>query len=119
MNFTSTLIGPELSEAMEHANFAEAFGTPTSSTKFLEELYDLRSRPLHNGHMGGPVGLMSVSVEHQTRIGLTSDLVRSAVERFLRTPRSSLVGHPVIGGEPRGVGRPAPHPRFQSIRYQA
>ena len=97
LRFVPALCPDSVREVMNHENFSEVFGSYTSERRFLDELYSLRSTPLHTGFLqhrlsalpmgGGPAGI---------RVMLISGLVRAGIVEFLRRPFSSLIGHPVI-----------------------
>lgn len=85
-----------IDEVMQHDNFREAFGTYSSSKRFLNELYGLRSKPLHTGYVSHGVNFPMGDTNGKLRLLLVSDLVRHAVAYFLQRPFSSLIGSPTI-----------------------
>jgi hypothetical protein len=99
INFVQQAAPSPLNEIMTHGNFKEAFGNRTSKTRFLNELYSRRSRPLHTGFMQhnvqGALGYFA-NTPVQMRVAFTSELVRACIKSFMEVPFSSLIGHPGI-----------------------
>jgi hypothetical protein len=82
---------------MKHVNFAQAFGGYSSAKRFLRTLYGLRSKPLHTGFLQHRVShLPAMGGDAGIRVALLSEIVRAAVVAFMRTPFSSLIGHPAV-----------------------
>jgi hypothetical protein len=89
------LICPEaIDEVLRHPNFRQAFGNISSRKAFAQQLYHLRSHPIHTGRLGEITAGLSVEVEAGVRVALAADVARAAILSFLRTPLSMLVGHP-------------------------
>ncbi len=79
-----------------HPNFESAFGQRRSPRRFLEDLYDQRSRPLHTGfmpHMAMSIGFHS---DDSVRVALVSDLTRAALGSFLFAPFTPIATHPIL-----------------------
>lgn len=84
----------DIKNVMDHKNFIQAFGNIKSIKKFVNELYDLRSKPAHTGHFGnysGPLG-----VNESLKVALINDIVESAIKTQLRQPVTLLWGHPEL-----------------------
>lgn len=96
ISFVRELCPDAIDETMRHDNFANAFGAFSSSTRFLNELYDLRSKPLHTGFVAHGVDFLMGDNNGKRRLILVSDLVRKAIASFLRRPFSSLIGNPAM-----------------------
>lgn len=97
VEFLMTACPDAVNGVMQHSNFRQAFGKTSSPTRFLENLYALRSNPLHTGMTPHSVTrIPGLGGESSIRIALISQLARSAILSFLRAPFSSLVGHPDI-----------------------
>jgi hypothetical protein len=94
VHFTGELCDKPLGVVMNHANFAEAFGRKTSRRSVLQHIYDLRSRPFHEGF--APAGTPWVPSLHDRpgpiQVALLSELAREAIIAFGQAPRSDLVG---------------------------
>jgi hypothetical protein len=93
LRFVRELSPDDVKNVMNHENFAEAFGSITSSQRFLEDLYSLRSEPLHTGFVQHTVSA-PMGGESPVRVMLVSSFVRAGIVEFLRRPFSSLIGHP-------------------------
>ena len=95
---TLVLCPQAVDEVRGHDNFREAFGNRRNRKKFLSHLYSLRSKPLHTGMLGHPVGMFAFMRDTGggARVALTSDLARAAILAFLQRPFSPLWGHPEI-----------------------
>lgn len=87
-------------QTMNHGDFHQAFGDVRSERRFLEDLYDRRSRPLHTGFLQhNATGMFGLGMEGGIRVALVSDLVRGALRAFIAAPFSMTVGHPAIDPE--------------------
>lgn len=99
LRFVRELSSDAVSDVMNHENFSEAFGSITSTRRFLDDLYSSRSEPLHTGFLHhavrAPMGGGS-----PVRVMLVSRLVRAGIVEFLRRPFSSLIGHPATARSP-------------------
>jgi hypothetical protein len=97
INFVQ-LVAPEtLDQVIAHRNFPDAFGSRRSQTKFLNEIYDRRSRPLHTGFLQHNVqGFFDDMTKAPMRVALLSGLVRDCISNFLAAPISLLMGHPLV-----------------------
>jgi hypothetical protein len=112
--FAADLLGPELRTIATHPNFHQAF-PGVSPLALLDYLYDLRSEPVHTGHLARPVGMQSAFATQSTmRIAFAADLARAALDAFSRAPRSSLVGHPEI----QPPADQDPTPKLASLPYE-
>ena len=84
-----------LNQVIVHNNFPQAFGNRRSQTKFLNEIYSRRSRPLHTGFLQHNVeGFFGDLTGAPMRVALISGLVRDCIASFFAFPFSSLIGHP-------------------------
>jgi hypothetical protein len=91
------LSADKLSELMEHPNFEAAFPGANTPAKFLDELYESRSSPLHTGFVQRGVSLTSqLGGPGAQRVLIVSDLARTCILSFIENPFSSLFGHPTI-----------------------
>jgi hypothetical protein len=107
--FVQELCPETVSEIMRHGNFAQTFGPYSSPRRFLDQLYSLRSKPLHTGFVQNQLSTApGMKQESQIRVMLASWLVRAGIARFLRRAFSSLIGHPVIA--PAGSDRSSVRP---------
>jgi len=99
VDFVMSVCPGAVDKAMRHPRFSEAFGPIKSQTRFLEDIYSLRSTPLHTGmtaHVANRPVAMGDDSAH--RVMIISELARSCIATFLYSPLCSLVGHPVIDG---------------------
>lgn len=97
VEWTLEMCSGEVGAVLRHNNFESAFGSVRKPQRFLELLYNARSRPLHTGFvpshlsalpdMGGSAGI---------RVMLVSEIARAAIIGFLKRPFTSLIGHPDI-----------------------
>lgn len=101
--FFECLIPNELDVLVRHPNYEESFGVRrgakvgrTLRRRALETFYALRSGQLHEGidpnyrtMIAAPRGVAGM------RAALLRDFAEAAILGFLRSPRSSLVGHPM------------------------
>lgn len=95
--FVQELCPDAVREVMQHANFAAACGTYTSERRLIDQVYSLRSQPLHKGFLQHRLSaLPSMGRVAEIRIALISEIVRAGIVEFLRRPFSSLIGHPEI-----------------------
>jgi len=86
-----------LASILSHGNFEAAFGSYASARRFLDALYNARSRPLHTGFVQHRVtAIPGMGGDAAIRVMLVSELARAAILSFLRAPFTSLVGHPII-----------------------
>ena len=91
----------KIQEVMAHRNFSVAFGPKTSQSKFLHQIYEMRSVPLHTGLTPHFVSAIPMSSQEPAiRVMLISGLAREAIKSFLRSPFSSLIGHPIFDPDP-------------------
>jgi hypothetical protein len=89
-----------LDQIIAHNNFPQAFGSRRSQKKFLNEIYNRRSRPLHTGFMQHNVeGFFGGLTGAPMRIALVSGLVRDCISSFITSPFSPLIGHPGVDRE--------------------
>jgi len=93
--FLVTACPETLREVLAHANFREAFGEIEKPKEFVEKLYQLRSRPIHTGHLGMFRDILNADPD-SVRVALVGDVTRDAILAFLRQPFSSLWGHPKL-----------------------
>ena len=91
-----------VNQILGHRNFQAAFRKETTSPrKFLNDLYSRRSRPLHSGFLQHNVqGALGDFTGAPMRVAMASGLVRDCISSFLKTPFSSLTGHPTV--DPNG-----------------
>jgi hypothetical protein len=104
LRFFETLMPASLDSIVQHDNFEEAFqitrGTRQARrlrSDFLSAAYDYRSLLVHSGLTPSyqPIGGGAPFILPLRR-GLLSQFAEEAIISFLKTPLSSLVGHPVI-----------------------
>lgn len=87
-------------QVIAHNNFPQAFGNRRSQKKFLNEIYNRRSRPLHTGFLQHNVeGFFGDLTGAPMRVALVSGLVRDCISSFVTSPFSSLIGHPRLDRE--------------------
>jgi hypothetical protein len=95
--FVEEAAGETLDEVLAHGNCAEAFPRAKSRRRLLDDLYEMRSVPLHTGLMGHRVTqLPGFETGLTARVMLTSILARATVKAFSERPFTSLVGHPSL-----------------------
>lgn len=101
INFFDELMPQDLDELVQHGNFEDAFGLTRGTRsaralrrELLSSLYNLRSEPVHEGLSASFQGLAGMSSPSGQRRALASSFAGSAIIRFLRSPRTSLIGHP-------------------------
>ncbi|MBL0125303.1 MAG: hypothetical protein IPP88_22385 [Betaproteobacteria bacterium] len=111
LDFFDDLMPDALDEVVAHANFEEAFGTKRGERTaralrrdLLRQAYSLRSEPVHQGLSAQfcPFG-MSYDDSATLQRGFFCDLSERAILAYLRAPRSSLVGHPILDRPPGGL----------------
>lgn len=87
-----------IAKIISHDNFKQAFGSYTSPSRFLNDVYSRRSRPLHTGMVQHTVmgPLPNIAGDGGIRVALVSELFRACMRSFLTAPFSSLIGHPDI-----------------------
>ncbi len=90
--FLEEFCSEAIENAMNHPNFKQAFGNIKNKKKFIENLYDLRSKPVHTGHLGNYSGM--INSEDALRVAILNDIVKRAIATFLRRPVTLLWGHP-------------------------
>jgi len=104
IEFFDSLMPTELEAIVAHANFEEAFGIRRGSRsarslrrELLNRIYDYRSGLVHGGLTPTYQGLGS-AVENGgvVRRALFSDFAEGAILGYLKSPRSSLIGHPAF-----------------------
>lgn len=83
-----------LKAALAHPNLADAIGPIKTPKRLAQALYDLRSRPLHSGHIATRDVDFMAGMESKLRVAIVSELVRETILRFMERPLSCLVGHP-------------------------
>lgn len=93
--FLEEFCSEDIDKVMNHANFTEAFGEIKNKKKFINELYNLRSQPVHTGHFGNYSGMMMLN-KQSLKVGLVNDIVVAAIEALIKTPVSLLWGHPQL-----------------------
>ena len=93
--FLEEFCSQEIHKVMNHANFEQAFGKIESRKKFIRELYNLRSQPVHTGHFGNYSGML-LSDDQSLKVGLVNDIVRLAIVSLIKCPVSLLWGHPEL-----------------------
>lgn len=108
ITFCMQLCPEAIDVVMKHGDFSRAFGGYSSAERFLRTLHGLRSKPLHTGFLQHRVSrLPAMGGDAGIRVMLVSGVVRAAVVTFMRTPFSSLIGHPGVdpaaerGSDPR------------------
>ena len=94
-DFLETFCSDDIEKVMNHANFSQAFGKITSKKRFIRELYNLRSVPIHTGHFGNYSGMM-IADDQSLKIGLVNDIVVAAISALIKTPVTLLWGHPTF-----------------------
>ena len=104
IEFFDSLMPTELETIVAHANFEQVFGIRCGSRglrslrrELLDRIYDYRSGLVHGGLMPTYHGLGS-AVENGgiARRALFSDFAEGAILGYLKSPRSSLIGHPAF-----------------------
>jgi hypothetical protein len=105
-------VAPEtLNQVIAHRSFPDAFGNRRSQTKFLDEIYSRRSRPLHSGFLQHNVeGFFGGMSGAAMRVALLSGLARDCIANFLFAPVSMLTGHPQCDPQNIGSLKPAGWP---------
>lgn len=104
VDFFDELMPAEVDAIVQHANAEESFGfargqRPSRALRrdLLERLYQLRSQPLHEGLIATDSGaVMFGDPARGMRRVLAADFTEGAILRYLKSPRSSLIGHPRI-----------------------
>lgn len=62
----------------------------------LDRIYQMRSTPTHTGLALSATGMVILGTPSSMRVALLSNLARAAILSFIRAPRSSVIGHPMI-----------------------
>lgn len=62
----------------------------------VNRIYQMRSTPTHTGLALSATGMAILGTPSSMRVALLSDLARAAILSFIRAPRSSVIGHPMI-----------------------
>lgn len=101
IEFFDELMHDFLDEMVQHGNFEQAFnilrGTKLPRTlrrKLLGRLYNFRSEPVHEGLAMAYEGMSFSGLAGQRRM-LASWFAEWAILRYIESPRTSLIGHPV------------------------
>jgi hypothetical protein len=100
------LLCPEtVDELVNHGNTEQAFGYKRKTglkaqrRQFLNHVYDVRSRPAHEGlSLTGGATFPILGDPATMRLALLSYLARAAILNFIQAPRSFLYGHPLFDG---------------------
>jgi hypothetical protein len=104
IEFFDSLMPSELETIVAHANFEEAFGIRRGSRtvralrrELLDRIYDYRSGLVHGGLTPTYQGLGSAFENGGVvRRALFADFAEGAILGYLKSPRSSLIGHPAF-----------------------
>jgi hypothetical protein len=109
IEFFDELMPDFLNEMVQHGNFEQAFnilrGTKAPRTlrrKLLNRLYAFRSEPVHEGLAMAYEGMSFSGLAGQRRM-LAAWFAEWAILRYLESPRTSLIGHPVTATEAPGA----------------
>ncbi len=101
IKFFDELMPDKLDEIVQHGNFEQAFDIVRGSKMpktlrrmMLDSLYDFRSAPVHEGLAMAYEGFSFSGLAGQRRM-LASWFAEWAILRYLESPRTSLIGHPV------------------------
>jgi hypothetical protein len=97
---------PEVVDTLvSHGNVEEAFdckirgGEIQRRKRLLDRIYEFRSIPTHQGlGLSTSEAFIALASPGSMRVALLSDLARGAILNYLRSPRSSLIGHPSFAG---------------------
>jgi hypothetical protein len=116
VEFFDELMPSSLDVIVNHGNFEEVFGIRRGSRdvrslrrKLLNGIYDYRSGLLHGGLIPSYQGLgATVEEGGSVRRALFSDFAEDAILAYLRSPRSSLIGHPLFEPSDWGLTRVQP-----------
>lgn len=102
INFYEEMIPDELDQIVNHANFEETFGIKRGSRTSralrratLAQTYSYRSGLLHEGLDRTYFGF-GLAHGAPMRRALLADLFEAAVLAYIRAPRSSVIGHPLL-----------------------
>lgn len=103
IEFFDDLMPEELDQIVSHNNFESAFGIRRGSRtarvlrrKTLEQIYEFRSGNLHAGLRPIYRGFTTdFEAGESARRALFADFAEGAILRYLTSPRSSLIGHPI------------------------
>jgi len=103
IEFFDSLMPTELENIVAHDNFEEVFGirrgfrgVRSLRRELLDHIYDYRSGLVHGGLTPMYYGLGSAVDDGGIRRALFSDFAEGAILGYLKSPRSSLVGHPAL-----------------------
>lgn len=103
IEFLDGLISSDLDEIVRHANFEHAFGIQKGSRQpralrreLLDRIYELRSGFVHQGLGPSYTALFGELAGGGMRRGLLARIAEMAILRFIASPRSSIIGHPVF-----------------------
>lgn len=101
IEFFDELMPDFLDEMVQHGNFEQAFNILRGSKrprtlrrKLLSRLYTFRSEPVHEGLAMAYEGMSFSGLAGQRRM-LASWFAEWAILRYVESPRTSLIGHPV------------------------
>jgi hypothetical protein len=103
VDFFDLIMADELDQMVSHDGFEEIFGirrgtrtAPALRRNMLEQIYEYRSGNLHAGLSPNYRGFTSVfNASESIRRALFADFAEGAILRYLHSPRSSIVGHPM------------------------
>jgi hypothetical protein len=80
-------------------NFQRRGGLRRQRQDVLNLIYASRSAPTHTGLTLSRTGMLTMVSPGSLRVALMSDLARDSILAFLKSPRSSLIGHPLFEQE--------------------
>lgn len=109
--FLETFCTDSVDEAMNHANFKQAFGNIKNRKKFINELYSLRSKSVHTGYFGNYSWFDDAN--ESIKVAIINDIVVSAIAALLKQPVTLLWGHPEIDPSVTICFDPKDHQKLQ------
>jgi hypothetical protein len=105
----SELCADTVDSVVDHANVEEALGIKLRGGRarrrrdVLEQIYNLRSAPVHGQWTPQPSFMAAMGSPGSVRSALVDDLYVAALLAFIQGPRSFLWGHPDIDRNPDHV----------------
>ncbi len=104
VSFFDEAIPEDIDQIVQHSNFEGAFNIRRGARsphalrrEFLSQLYALRSAPVHEGLESTYRGFFDdLGSQSAIRRALASDFAQAALLGYLKSPSSSLVGHPAF-----------------------
>jgi hypothetical protein len=99
----------DLDTIVAHGNFEEAFDlkragkrSETLRKRLLLKIYGVRSHQVHEGLVPTYRGFGALDLGADMQRALIHDFAEAAILSYLRSPRSSLIGHPQLGCKQAG-----------------